>query len=215
MSHNSCKIGYIYIYKCVVGNVDNICKIGKTTHFRDKHCRIVQSLRTPYAGLFPYLSFDGTPIVTGFKVKDVGAADIEVQEYFKKQQISTLEIYVIDYIDGVKKLHDFLVRKKLLIELLEDGVTDYSFLQDDEKILVDTSKSSFKKIKQELLSKYDVLPTEVLKLLRTKADIQDNCPSHLMYGNYVEFPGDMILDLNFDKARRVKILTQLNGFINN
>lgn len=213
MSHNSCNIGYIYIYKCVVGNVDNICKIGKTTHFRDKHCRIVQSLRTPYAGLFPYLSFDGTPIVTGFKVRDVDVADVEVQKYFKKQQVSTLEIYVTDYIEGVKKLHDFLVRKKLLIEVLEDGVTDYGFLQDDEKILVDTSKSTFEIIKQVLLSKYGDVPTEALKLLRTKADIQDNCPSHLKYGNYVEFPGDMILDLNFDKAKRFDILSQLSDLL--
>lgn len=215
MSHNSCKIGYIYIYKCVVGNVDNICKIGKTTHFRDKHCRIVQSLRTPYFGFMPYMQFDGTPIVTGFKVRDVDIADAEVQKYFKKQQVSTLEIYVGNYCDFIKKLCYLLKKCKLFIELLEDGVTDYSFLQYDEKISVDTSKSSFEKIKQELLSKYDDLPTEVLKLLRTKADIQDNCPSHLKFGNYVEFPGEMILDLNFDKARRFDILSQLSGFINN
>lgn len=213
MSHNSCNIGYIYIYKCVVGNVDNICKIGKTTHFRDKHCRIVQSLRTPYFGFMPYMKFDGSPIVTGFKVRDVDIADAEVQKYFKKQQVSTLEIYVTDYIDGVKKLRNFLIRKKLLIELSEDGVTDYGFLQDDEKILIDTSKFTFEIIKQVLLSKYDNLPTEALKLLRTKADIQENCPSHLMYGNYIEFPNDMILDLNFDKAKRFNIMSKLRKLL--
>jgi len=213
MSHNSCKSGYIYIYKCVVGNVDNICKIGKTTHFRDKHCRIVQSLRTPYFGFMPYMTFDGTPIVTGFKVHDVDAADAEVQRYFKKQQVSTLEIYVGNYCDFIKKLCYLLKKRKLFIELLEDGVTDYSFLTDQQNDACDTSKIVFEAVKEMILSKYDEFPSRVLTLLRDAKDFEEHCSSHYSSGNYIRFTNDLVLDIHLSKAKRFNILCQLRDLL--
>ena len=213
MNHNSCKIGYIYIYKCVVGNVDNICKIGKTTHFRDKHCRIVQSLRTPYFGFMPYMKFDGTPIVTGFKVRDVDVADVEVQKYFKKQQVSTLEIYVGNYCDFIKKLCYLLKKRKLFIELLEDGVTDYSFLTDQQNDACDTSKIVFEAVKEMILSKYDEFPSRVLTLLRDAKDFEEHCSSHYSSGNYIRFTNDLVLDIHLSKAKRFNILCQLRDLL--
>ncbi len=212
MSHNSCNIGYIYIYKCVVGNVDNICKIGKTTHFRDKHCRIVQSLRTPYFGFMPYMQFDGTPIVTGFKVRDVDVADAEVHKYFKKQQVSTLEIYVTDYIEGVKKLHDFLVRKKLLIEIMEDDVTDYSFLKLDN-YTIDTTKSNFKNLLDSILLKYNnEIPSKLLPLFKGMDEFREHCKSHYNSGNYISID-NLVLDLHVCRPKRIKILSQISDLL--
>lgn len=211
MSHNSCKSGYIYIYKCVLNS--SLCKIGVTGNLKSRFLCHKNNL---YHGFGPYTNFlTGAPIFSAISVKNKDEADCLVRTHFKGCQLGGIEIYNIKYNEAIKELYVLLNKHNQFIELIEDGVTDYSFLQYDEKISFDTSKSSFEKIKQEILSKYDDLPTELLKLLRTKADIQDNCPSHLMYGNYVEFPGDMILDLNFDKTGRVKILTQLNGFIDN
>lgn len=211
MSHNSCKVGYVYIYKVVVGNSHNFVKIGVSKDYVE---RMHQHVRTPYQGFICFLNFlTCEPVVTAFKVADMDLSDDLVQGYFKKYQLGDIEVYNINYNDAIKELYTLLKKHNQFIELVEDKITDYSFLKDDGKILVDTSKSAFEIIKQELLSKYDGIPNEVLKLLRTKVDIQYNCPSHLKYGNYVEFPNDMILDLHFDKAGRVDILTQLSDLL--
>lgn len=212
MSPNSCNIGYIYIYKCVVGSVDNICKIGKTTHFRDKHCRIIQSLRTPYAGLYPYLSFDGTPIVTGFKVKSVDAADDAVREHFKKQQkqISTLELYVTDYKDAIRELYVFLKQQNQFIELVEDGVTNYDFLQLDDSI--DTSKSSFMNLLDSILLKYNKIPDELLPLFKTEEDFKDRCSTHYKSGNYVSID-NLVLDLHVERSKRIDLFSRISDLL--
>lgn len=211
MSHNSCKAGYVYIYKVIVGNSHDFVKIGVSTDYIG---RMQQHVRTPYQGFFCFLNFlTCEPVVTAFKVADMDLSDDLVQGYFKKYQLGDIEVYNINYNGAIKELYTLLKKHNQFIELVEDNITDYSFLKDDGKILVDTSKSTFEVIKQELLSKYDGIPNEALKLLRTKVDIQDHCPSHLKHGNYVEFPNDMILDLNFDKAGRVDILTQLSDLL--
>lgn len=209
MSPNSCNIGYIYIYKCVVGNVDNICKIGKTTHFRDKHCRIVQSLRTPYFGFMPYMQFDGTPIVTGFKVKDVDAADDAVRENFKRQQkqISTLELYVTDYNDGIKELCVFLKQQNQFIELVEDGITDYDFLKLDDSI--DTSKSSFMNLLDSILLKYNKIPDELLPLFKAEDDFKEKCSTHYKSGNYVSID-NLVLDLHVNRSKRIDLFSRIS-----
>lgn len=184
--------GFIYIYKCVVGNADDICKIGKTTHFRDKHCRIVQSVRTPYYGFMPYMSFDGDPIVTAFRVKDINATDTEVQNYFKKKQVSSLEIYVVDYMDAIRDLYNFLLKKKRLIELIPDGISNYDSLRVNKPLSYDTTKTNFEYIKQELLFKYsNGLPVQLLSLLRDEQEFSENCSSHFKSGNYVVFPDNL------------------------
>ena len=202
--------GFIYIYKCVVGNVDDICKIGKTTHFRDKHCRIVQSVRTPYYGFMPYMSFDGDPIVTAFRVKDVDAADTEVQNYFKKKQVSSLEIYVVDYMDAIRDLYNFLLKKKQLIEFIPDGISNYDSIRVNKPLSYDTTKFSFEHIKQELLSKYsNGLPEQLLSLLRDEQEFSENCSSHFKSGNYVIFPNNLVLDIHCNKPGRTIILNKL------
>ena len=202
--------GFIYIYKCVVGNVDDICKIGKTTHFRDKHCRIVQSVRTPYYGFMPYMSFDGDPIVTAFRVKDVNTTDTEVQNYFKKKQVSSLEIYVVDYMDAIRDLYNFLLKKKRLIELIPDGISNYDSIRINEPLSHDTTKSNFEHIKQELLFKYsNGLPEQLLSILRDKQEFSENCSSHFQSGNYVVFPNNLVLDIHCNKPGRTIILNKL------
>ena len=72
----------------------------------------------------------------------------------------------------------------------------------------------FKDIVKQLLLKYnDELPEEVLVMLRDKEDYIDNCNSHYIRGNYVEFTNNLILDLNYNKATRLEILNKLKKFI--
>lgn len=213
MSKIEHKPGYIYIYPCIQGNLKNLSKIGVTDDFKE---RMAQHVRTPYQGFTCFLNFSNRkPIATAFRVNHMDVADDLVKNYFSAgyQIAARIEAYNINYNVAIQELYNLLYDNDEYIELIEDGVTDYSFLKDDGESLVDTSKSSFERIKQALLSKYDDVPTKLFKLLRTKDDIQSKCPSHLRYGNYVEFPNDMILDLNFDKAGRIDILTQLSDLL--
>lgn len=209
--------GYIYVYKCVVGTANNICKIGKTRHFKDTQCRIEQSIRTPYYGFFPYMTFEGEPIVTGFKVKDVNAADTKVREYFKKEgkQIGSLEIYDIDYHVAIQKLYELLQEMNLFLELLEDGVIDYGFLVvKEEAVTIDTTKKVFIALRDKILSKYKSnLPKELLEYLRDIKEFQENCSSHYKTGNYVEFKDGLVLDIGISKPKRASLLNKLEKLL--
>ncbi|MBR3660359.1 MAG: GIY-YIG nuclease family protein [Bacilli bacterium] len=208
--------GYIYIYKCVVGSGSDICKIGITKNFHD---RLKQHVRTPYYGFMPYVEFTtGNPIFTAFKVRDYDLADNLIEELLNTKKIGNYEIYNIDYEEAIKIIYKTLVKKDRLIELIKEDYTDYDYLEESEfkaeKEMIDTRISVFKDIVKQLLLKYnDELPEEVLVMLRDKEDYIDNCNSHYIRGNYVEFTNNLILDLNYNKATRLEILNKLKKFI--
>ena len=208
--------GYIYIYKCVVGSGSDICKIGITKNFHD---RLKQHVRTPYYGFMPYVEFTtGNPIFTAFKVRDYDLADNLIEELLNTKKIGNYEIYNIDYEEAIKIIYKTLVKKDRLIELIKEDYTDYDYLEESEfkaeKEMINTRISIFKDIVKQLLLKYnDELPEEVLVMLRDKEDYIDNCNSHYIRGNYVEFTNNLILDLNYNKATRLEILNKLKKFI--
>lgn len=208
--------GYIYIYKCVVGSGSDICKIGITKNFHD---RLKQHVRTPYYGFMPYIEFTtGNPIFTAFKVRDYDLADNLIEELLNTKKIGNYEIYNIDYEEAIKIIYKTLVKKDRLIELIKEDYTDYDYLEESEfkaeKEMINTRISVFKDIVKQLLLKYnDELPEEVLVMLRDKEDYIDNCNSHYIRGNYVEFTNNLILDLNYNKATRLEILNKLKKFI--
>jgi len=208
--------GYIYIYKCVVGSGSDICKIGITKNFHD---RLKQHVRTPYYGFMPYVEFTtGNPIFTAFKVRDYDLADNLIEELLNTKKIGNYEIYNIDYEEAIKIIYKTLVKKDRLIELIKEDYTDYDYLEESEfkaeKEMINTRISVFKDIVKQLLLKYnDELPEEVLVMLRDKEDYIDNCNSHYIRGNYVEFTNNLILDLNYNKATRLEILNKLKKFI--
>lgn len=128
-------VGYIYIYKCVVGSGSDVCKIGIT---KDFHKRLQQHVRTPYYGFMPYIEFTtGNPIATVFK--------------------------------GIMR---------------------------------------------QIIDKYsEELPEELLLMLRDKDDYIENCNSHYVRGNYIDCPNNMVLDLNYNKEKRLEILNKLKKII--
>jgi predicted GIY-YIG superfamily endonuclease len=87
--------GYIYIYKCLIGKCSDICKIGVTGDYKS---RLEQHVRTPYFGFMPYCDFStGKPIATVFKVNDYTNCDSIIKKHFKHLQVSSLEIYNVEY----------------------------------------------------------------------------------------------------------------------
>ncbi len=213
-------IGFIYIYRCIVGANKDICKIGKTKHLGDHSDRLTQHLRTTYYGFTPYTDFStGKVIATGFKVTDVDQADKLVKNLFKDRQVSSIEVYNVDYDSAIKELYDFLNANNLLVSFVEDGISAYDFLKvedngDTLKINVDTSKSAFEDIKEQLLSKYgNELPDELLLLLRDQDEFIEICPSHYKSGNYIDFPNNLVLDIHYNKMKRVDILSKLRDLL--
>ena len=209
-------IGYIYIYKCVVGSGSDICKIGITKNFHD---RLKQHVRTPYYGFMPYVEFTtGNPIFTAFKVSNYDLADDLIEEILKNKKVGNYEIYNIDYEEAIKVLYRALKEKSRLIELIKEDYTDYDILEDNlikTKIEpIDTRIKNFKEIVKQLLLKYDnELPEEILVMLRDKDDYIKNCNSHYVRGNFLDFPNNMVLDLNYNKSTRLEILSKLKRFV--
>lgn len=202
--NNEFNSGYIYIFKCIVGSHSDVCKISKTKNLNDSNSRLKQHGRTLYYGFTPYCDFmSGFPIATSFMVKDMDTCDLLVKERFSNRQFSSIEIYNVDYDDAILELYKLLKENNQLIKLIEDGISSYSFMDgndESETDLVDTSKSTFVRVKQQLLNKYeDKLPEKVLILLKDKEEFKNNCLSHYRSGNYIEFPNDLILDLHFNK----------------
>lgn len=212
MSEQS-KEGYIYIFKCIVGSHSDICKIGKTKHFGDSNDRIRQHGRTTYYGFTPYTDFaSGNPIATAFKVKDMDKADRLVKNCFRHCQVSTIEIYNLDYDVAIEKIYRYLTIEQQFIELIKDGISVYNFL-DEVDVERETTKAAFEEVKQEILAKYDQLPEELLVLLRDKNEFEEHCVSHFSSGNYIDFPNDLVLDIHFNKSKRREILAKLKGLL--
>lgn len=201
--------GFIYVYKCMSGN--NLCKIGVTNNLKR---RLMNHKNTPYHGFLPYANFlTGEPIVTGFRVLDMTLSDNLVKEHFHKCQISNLEVYSISYNEAIKELYVLLNKHNQFQELIEDGITDYCFLNDLSSCEDNTDKSSFEAVKGLILVKYDELPSKVLSLLRDAKDFQEHCYSHFKSGNYIYFTDNLVLDLHSSKAKRFDILCKLRDLL--
>lgn len=205
------EFGYIYIYKCVVGSGSDVCKIGIT---KDYHKRLQQHVRTPYYGFIPYIEFTtGNPIATIFKVNDYSSADEIINKVFHDNQFGNFEIYSIDYDDAIKKLYEELKNTNRLIELIKDNYSLYSFLNNNEGN-VKTNKKEFENIREQLLVKYsDSLPEELMSMLKDKNAFIENCHSHYLTGNYIDFPSNLVLDLNYNRERRIEILNKLKRLL--
>lgn len=207
------ELGYIYIYKCVVGSGSDVCKIGIT---KDYHKRLQQHVRTPYYGFIPYIEFTtGNPIATIFKVNDYNSADAIINKVFHDNQFGNFEIYSIDYDEAIKKLYEELKNTDMLIELIKDNYSLYSFLDEiDEKSNVKTSKKEFENLREQLLTKYnESLPEALLSMLKDKNSFIENCHSHYSTGNYIDFPSNLVLDLNYNKEKRVEILNKFKDLL--
>lgn len=215
MSNETDKQGYIYIYPIIFGDLKDFCKIGKTTHFGDSMDRIRQHVRTPYHGFNCFLSFPSyKAIVTAIRVRDVDISDYLVKEHFKKYQIfkNKLEVYHINYNIAIQELYDLLNEKGQFIELVEDGVTDYSFLKLEEDIKIDTSKKVFEALRDKILLKYKnkkTLPDDLISVLRDKDEFKECCPSHR---SFIDFRDNLILDLSISKPSKVLLLDKLKEF---
>lgn len=207
------ELGYIYIYKCVVGSGSDVCKIGIT---KDYHKRLQQHVRTPYYGFIPYIEFTtGNPIATIFKVNDYNSADEIINKVFHDNQFGNFEIYSIDYDDAIKKLYEELKNTNRLIELIKDNYSLYGFLNKNEGVYnVKTNKKEFENVREQLLAKYSgSLPEELISMLKDKNTFIENCHSHYTTGNYIEFPYNLVLDLNYNKSRRIEILNKLKELL--
>ena len=205
--------GYIYIYKCVVGSGSDVCKIGIT---KDYNKRLKQHVRTPYYGFMPYIEFTtGNPIATIFKINDYSNADRIIDSVFKNNQFGNFEIYSVDYDEAIQMLYSELDNKNLLVEFIKDNYSLYSFLDDkSETKSINTNKQDFNKIKEEILIKYNnSIPEELMNMLKDKDEFIENCHSHYATGNYIEFPSNLVLDLNYNKQKRIEILNKLKHLI--
>ena len=207
------KEGYIYIYKCVVGSGSDVCKIGIT---KDYHKRMQQHVRTPYYGFMPYIEFTtGNPIATVFKIRDYDSADNIINRIFHDNQFGNFEIYSIDYDEAIRKLYNELNNNNQLIELIKDNYSLYSFLNNNiEESNINTNKKEFENVKIQLLEKYNnILPDSLMTMLKDKNDFIENCHSHYSTGNYIDFPSNLVLDLNYNKEKRIEILNKLRELL--
>ncbi len=208
------KTGYIYIYKCAIGSGSNVCKIGIT---EDYNKRLQQHVRTPYYGFMPYIEFTtGKPIATVFKINDYSSADKIIDKLFHDNQFGNIEIYSIDYDEAIEKLYNELKRSNRLIELIKENYSLYSFLDKVEKNSINTNKKEFEKVRDKLLEKYNnSIPDELLVMLKDKDDFIKNSPSHYSTGNYIVFISDLVLDINYNKEKRIEILNNLKKYLDN
>ena len=205
--------GYIYIYKCVVGSGSDVCKIGIT---KDYHKRLQQHVRTPYYGFMPYIEFTtGNPIATVFKISNYDSADTIINNIFHENQFGTFEIYSIDYDEAIRKIYNELKNNNQLIELIKDNYSLYSFLDNNvEESNVNTNKKEFETVRDKLLEKYkNSIPDTLMTMLKDKDDFIENCHSHYSTGNYIDFPSNLILDLNYNKEKRIEILNKLKQLL--
>ncbi len=208
--------GYIYIYKCIIGSGSDVCKIGITKNFHD---RLKQHVRTPYYGFMPYIEFTtGNPIFTAFRISNYELADSLINELFKEKQIGNYEVYNIYYEDAIKMLYFELKSRNRLIELIKEDYSDYDEILSEHNYNTDNNEdtkiATFKDLGSQIVSKYNgELPEEVLVMLRDKDDYIKNCYSHYIRGNYVDFPNNLILDLNYNRATRIEIKKKLLDFL--
>lgn len=221
MGDKMSKEGFIYIYRCIVGSNKDICKIGVTKHLGDEWDRLRQHLRTPYYGFTPYTEFlSGNVIATGFKVIDMIRADKKVKSYFAKQQISSIEIYNIEYAYAIEKLYNLLKDENLLLGIIRDGYSTYKSLKIPYNLILDdfddyeggTTKKDFEPIVNRLIEKYKGdYPDELLSMLREEEEFKVICPSHYNggKGNFLRFGDNLILDIHYCKSKKIEIMEKL------
>lgn len=205
--------GYIYVYKCMVGSGSDVCKIGITKNYQE---RLKDHVRRPYHGFVPYAEFTtGKAIATVFKISNFSFADKYIKELFSNYQFGNYEIYNVDYDETIKKLYFGLKDRNAFVELIEDGYSLYDFAVDESRQESDTTtKKDFELIKEQIIDRYnDNLPEELLLMLRDKNDFKENCKSHYNTGNYICFSTNMILDLNYNKEKRIEILKKLKKYV--
>lgn len=215
------KEGFIYIYRCIVGSNKDICKIGVTKHLGDEWDRLKQHLRTTYYGFTPYTDFvSGKVIATGFKVTDMRKADNKVRSYFSKQQISSIEIYNIDYAEAIEKLYNLLKDESLLLGIIRDGYSTYEYLKIPYNLILDnfkdyeggTTRKDFMPIVNRLIEKYKGnYPDELLSMLREEDEFKEVCSSHYNEGkgNFIRFGDNLILDIHYCKSKKKEIMEKL------
>lgn len=205
--------GYVYVYKVIVGNSHDFVKIGVSNDYIG---RMQQHVRTPYQGFLCFLNFlTCEPIVTAFEVTNMGLCDDLVQEHFKKYQLGDIEVYNINYNEAIKELYTLLNANNQFQGqgLIEDRITDYSFLSEQPSNKDCTDKSVFEAVRDMILAKYDELPSQALTHLRDAKDFETNCSSHYRSGNYIHFTTDLVLDLHSSKAKRFDLLCQLRDLL--
>lgn len=219
------KEGYIYIYKCIVGINNDICKIGMTENYKNDKDRLRQHLRTPYYGFVPYTRFDTNEVIaTIFKVNDVKKADKAVKNHFsnfkdKKIQLSELEIYNINYEDGYKELYKLLKEKEYFVGIYRDGYSSYKDLMLNKKNILDgykdyegtTKKKDFEEQVKRLRRKYKgKYPDELRAMLREKKEFEQSSPSH--FKDCIDFGFGLVLDVHVSHAEKMIKLERLKSF---
>lgn len=218
------KEGYIYIFKCIVGTKDDVCKIGKTKHFKDDKDRLAQHLRTTYYGFTPYTRFDTNEVIaTGFRVSNINKADTVVKNAFKEDSFSDLEIYNIPYFDGIKRLYEVLndKEKRLFTGIYRDGYTTYKKLGINKKYILDDyknyeeelGKDKFEPLLKRLWEKYKnkEFPQDLVGYICEEKDMKSYVSER---GNYVPFGKDLYFNINFRYATKAEILKKLNDALN-
>ena len=205
-------IGYIYVFKCIVGSGSDVCKIGISQNFKQ---RLKQLVRTPYYGFIPYIEFtSGNPIATIFKVSEYSLADELIDKLFKENQFGNFEIYSVDYDEAIEKIYRELHNSNRLLDFIKDDYSPYPFLGDVEENNINTNKKDFERIINLILSKNNNnIPEELLIMLREKQEFIDNCKSHFKTGNYIDFNNGLILNLNYNKEKRTEILNKLKSML--
>lgn len=207
--------GYIYIYKCMVGQCSDICKIGVSNDYKQ---RLIQHIRTPYYGFMPYCDFvTGKPIATMFEVSNLKDCDSLLKNYFKQYEVSSIEIYNIEYDKAVKEIHRLLKMSNQLISFIPDGISVYDFLPQDKLELQDetTKKAVYEDLISKINKKYNGdFPQDFINMLRDKEDFTLNCKSHMNKGSYVDVPGNYVLDINYNKAKKLEIKEKLLDILN-
>ena len=227
------KEGYIYIYKCTQStDKQDICKIGKTIHFKDELDRIKQHNRTPFHGFTPYIDFDtNQTIITVFKVNDATGADTVVKEAFNEFSMFETELYGVDYVDAIEKLYNLLKDNYYLLGIFRDGHTSVFKrlgVKYNSNLIIDgygdyedgTDKKDFQNLIKEIDNKYlgdykDILEDkEMKKHIMKFEDFKVRRYTHYVSGNYVNFKyKDYILDIHCDSAKRWKIKEKLSGYL--
>lgn len=197
----------------MVGSGSDVCKIGITKNYQE---RLQDHVRRPYHGFVRYVEFTtGKAIATIFKINNFSLADKCIKELFGSNQFENYEIYNVDYDETIKKLYFGLKDKNVFIELIEDGYSIYDFVVSNSKYELDTTtKKNFELIKKQIIDKYgDNLPEKLLFMLRDINDFKENCKSHYNTGNYICFNSNLVLNLNYNKEKRIEILKKLKKII--
>ena len=216
------KEGYIYIYKCIVGKKDDVCKIGKTKHFRDDNDRLAQHLRTTYYGFTPYTRFDTNEVIaTGFRVNNINKADTAIKNAFKDKGLSDIEIYNVSYLNGIKTIYKVLNDNALFTGIYRDGYTTYKqlininkkyILDDYKNYEEELGKDKFEPLLKELWKKYKYnYPNYLAGYICKEKDLKSYVSER---HNYVPFGNGLFFNINYNYQTKSEIIKKLNDALN-